>query len=239
MRFVFLIALVLLVVPGVVPAVEVFTLLDADFDDKTVDEAIGTTGPDAGEPIEVDSHLSAIVRDTPFATRSLEIARIIDESGSWVSFEFVGSASVDVGNVEMSVDVIFSTMEAYSIFDVREQGLWSSTFCKIYSTPDGLIRLTDAAGYYGVISTCVVDQLYNFRVVFDTEADSYDVFLDDILLVDDRVHGKVGVGIGRQAFNHAHSSALGSSFHIDNFLVTADEYTAAEGSTFSELKLLY
>ena len=48
------------------------TLLDANFDDKTIDAAIGTGGAAAGEPALVTGG-SAIVRDTPFSTPGLEL----------------------------------------------------------------------------------------------------------------------------------------------------------------------
>ena len=44
------------------------------FDDKAIDQPIGTGGPANGEPSSIDESLSAIVRSSPFSTPCLEIA---------------------------------------------------------------------------------------------------------------------------------------------------------------------
>ncbi len=216
-----------------------FTLLDASFDDKTVDAPIGTGGPDLGEPIEVHAGLSATVRDEPFATPALEIVRVSEGSTAPVVFEFVDEASVDVGKVTVSFDVIIVTPDNYELITVYEQGFWSSTFAKIYTDSSGNLRLSDAAGYYGILGLYASQQFYNFRLVFDCVADTYDLFIDDVPIIEGRGHGKSGVGIGRLAFKIVHSAGLDSGFIIDELLVTADEYTAAENSSFSEVKPIY
>jgi len=46
------------------------------FDDKTVDQQIGTAGPESGEPSWVDEGLGAIVRSAPFSTPCLEFSNV-------------------------------------------------------------------------------------------------------------------------------------------------------------------
>jgi hypothetical protein len=239
MRFVNILSLALLLIPVLAPAQTEFILLDADFDDKTVDMPIGTGGPDAGEPISIDGDISTMVRENLFATPSLEIVRTLDGSTANLIFEFVGSASVDVGNVSMNMDVIFHTVDSYIIADFREQGYWSATFCQIYTISDGSIRLTDMAGYSGIIGWFVTGQPYNFQVVFDTEADTYDVYLDETPVIEGRSHGLVGMGIGRMAIKVSSSASVGAGLDIDNLLIIADEYTATARGSFSDLKHLY
>ncbi len=216
-----------------------FTLLDANFDDKTVDEPIGTGGAEVGEPIDVYAGLSATVREDPFPGHALEILRSSEGSTAPVIFEFLDEASVDVGKVTVSFDVIIVTPDNYELITVYEQGFWSSTFAKIYTDASGNLRLSDASGYYGILGLYTYSQFYNFKLVFDCVADTYDLFIDDVPIVEDRAHGKSGVGIGRLAFKIVHSASLDSGFVIDELLVTADEYTATETRSFSEVKPLY
>jgi len=236
MRIEVMFAIVLLL-PGLVQAD--FTLLDADFDDKTVGDPIGVGGAVLGEPIEVvTSHISAIVQDTPFDTPCLEHVRVVEGGSAWSVWEFIGGASVDVGNVFFSVDLWFDTQESFSI-KLNAAGSWGSKFCEIYTTPDGIIRLSDAAGYYGVIGNFVAGRLYNLQVNLDTVADTYDVFIDGSPVVEGRSHGIVDVGVGRVSFTVSHTTVVGAELSIDNLMVTADEYTPTEAGTFSSLKPLF
>ena len=212
-----------------------FTLLDADFDDKTVDDPISLGGPDVGEPITVDPPVSAIVRNSPLPSPCLEIAHVLEGSAGAVVFEFMGEASVDVGKVAMSFDISFPENERFRV-KVHERGGWASKFCEIYTDTSGNIRLTDAAGYYGVIGSYNLDQVYNFQFLLDTETDTYDVLMDGTPLIEDRAHGLDGVGIGRLAFKIDHTAVVGASFVIDNVFLTADVYTATETRSLSELK---
>ncbi|MHC4970477.1 MAG: hypothetical protein ACYTF4_17945, partial [Planctomycetota bacterium] len=72
------------------------TLLEADFDDKTIDAPIGTGGAAVGEPVSVSPNIIATVRAAPFATPSLEIVDNNDDPPSGFAgaarFEFIGSA---------------------------------------------------------------------------------------------------------------------------------------------------
>jgi len=233
MRFVIAIALALMLAPGLVSAD--FTLLDANFDDKVVGDPIGMGGPDLGEPISVDVVLTAIVQDTPFATPALEFKYIDNPYAGSAIFEFVGGVSVDVGNVIVSFNVIFDSVDSYYML-VREQGGWGEKFCDLYTDTGGNLRLSDEAGYVGIVGSYVVDQEYSFQFIFDTVNDTYDVLQDGTPLVEDRSHGIVGTGIGRIAFKIVYSAAIGAEFTIDDLRVTADEYTAAIPSSFSEVK---
>jgi hypothetical protein len=238
MRVMNVIALVLLLLPVLVPATDLFTLLSANFNDKTIDDPIGFGGPDVGEPLSKSASLSAIVRNTPFATPGLEIVRISDGPAGYVLFEFVGSASVDVGNVVVGVDVVFESLDTYYIM-IREQGGWGSKFCELYTDPNGNIHLSDAVGPSVYAGTYVAGQPYHFEFLFNTVTDTYDVLQNSVPLIEDRSHGIDGVGIGRIAFKFAYSVLVGAEMSIDNLLIQADEFTAASPSNFSELKPRY
>jgi hypothetical protein len=237
MRVMSVIAFVFLLAPGIILAD--FTLLDADFDDKTVDFPIGLGGADSGEPLDVDSGMAATVRYMPFASPCLEIKRTHEGAISAMFFEFADGASINVGNVTISFDVILHNLDSFNIIDVCEQGYWSSPFCNIFTSTTGSIHLVDAAGYHGIIGSFLPGQIYNFQIIFDMFAGTYDVLLDGTLIVEDRSHGKTGVGIGRQVFSLGYSSLVGSGYCIDNLKVMSDEQITADISSFSELKLTF
>ncbi|MCB1151524.1 hypothetical protein KDK88_08225, partial [bacterium] len=71
------------------------------------------------------------------------------------------------------------------------------------------------------------------------DAGTYDVLLDDVLLLDDRAHGITEDGVGGVLFATSHDVDLDGTFSIDNLLVTADSITAAESATFSAVKRLW
>lgn len=80
------------------------TLLDADFEDKTPDEPIGTGGAVVGEPVSVGSRLKTTVVDRWIdgepATRVLELEREPFGPGSSIaSWQFLRQARVDDGFV--------------------------------------------------------------------------------------------------------------------------------------------
>jgi hypothetical protein len=70
------------------------------FDDKAIDQPIGTGGPANGEPSSIDESLSAIVRSTPFSTPCLEI-------GNTGNMNFDLAAPVTGGIVAVITDIWF------------------------------------------------------------------------------------------------------------------------------------
>jgi len=237
MRLAMLLILIAALLPATAPAEADFILLNANFDDKTIDAPIGTGGPEVGEPIDVGSQVDAIVRWSPF-TPVLQIIHTHETSTGFVTFEFVGGASVDVGNVTATLDMVIP--EA-GFFKIRflPAGEWGPDFCNLYTAANGNIYLTDNAGFAGVLGSYSVDVMFQIQVVFDTEADTYSIWWDGDPLITDRSHGIVGTGIGRFVAGIDSQAGLDDDFIVDSIHITADEYTPAGDASLSEVKALY
>ena len=81
--------------------------------------------------------------------------------------------------------------------------------------------------------------MQTLSIDFDMENDTYTVELDGSPVLVDRAHGVTDMGIGTVWLSMDHTSLLNTEFSIDNMLMTADEYTATDISTFSEVKSSY
>ena len=129
--------------------------------------------------------------------------------------------------------------QGYEVHLVEKEpqlGGWANKFCDIYTSNDGTIRLGDATGYYGTIGSYVADQTYHFEIHLDMDADTYDVYRDGNLLVDDRSHGITDIGVGRLSFRISNGTTNGTDLLIDDIMVMADEYTPAQAISLSDVK---
>ena len=91
--------------PGTVSAQ---VLLDANFDDKTIDAPIGIGGAAVGEPVYV-WNVTAIVRDSPMSSPSLEIHDDDDFGTGSAKFNFLADAEISSGFVSIAADIWIAT----------------------------------------------------------------------------------------------------------------------------------
>jgi hypothetical protein len=195
--------------------------LQADFNDKTIDAPIGTGGASVGEPVEVSPSITAIVRAEPMATPSLEIQDNHDYSAGSARFEFLASAEITAGVFAISTDMWFHELSpGFDFFIyIREQGSSANKFGDLRFTPSGSVTLYDSNGYYGNIGTYEIGRVYPVKYEFDMDAGTYDVYLDGVLVVDDRAHGVVDRGVGAVLFGCGHDSDYDGYFNVDNIFV--------------------
>jgi hypothetical protein len=237
MKLANVLGMILLLLPAMVLAD--FTLLDANFDDKTIDAPIGTGGAVLGEPIDISGPIASTVRDTPFFSNCLEIVKDEDlYSSGALRWGLIGDADVDIGHVWFGTNIWHDVLGDYTI-RFNDVGGYSGTFANVYWRLDGSIRCSDSNGYVGVIGTAVQGTMQTLSIDFDMENDTYTVELDGSPVLVDRAHGVTDMGIGTVWLSMDHTSLLNTEFSIDNMLMTADEYTATDISTFSEVKSSY
>lgn len=176
------------------------TLLLADFDDHPVGEPIGTGGAELGEPIIVDADVSAIVEQPVGMNRVLAMEADSLTTGSGVTFELLGGVGVEEGWTAFRFSLAFPVTVGVNIY-VREPGGAAQAFTTLALSPDGSIVASDEAGVVGEIGTYSAAQILRFSIEHDVDAGTYDVRVNDVVLLDDRAHGVVGSGIGRLIFN--------------------------------------
>lgn len=215
--------------------------LQANFDDKPLDMAIGTGGSAVGEPVEVASSITAIVRAAPLATPSLELQDNHDFTTGTATFEFLGSAEITTGLVVISANLWFHELSPGYRFMlyVREQGGAASSFATIYFNSDGSVRSFDANGSNGIIGSYQISRPFPVRLVYDMDAGTYDVYLDDQLVLADRAHGVVGSGVGSVLFGCLDDPDYDGRYSVDDILVTDYLPSASAGATWGWMKALF
>ncbi|MFH1144811.1 MAG: hypothetical protein V1774_09735 [Candidatus Eisenbacteria bacterium] len=169
--------------------------LSATFNDKTIDEPIGTNGPAYGEPDWKHDHIAAIVRATPFTTPCLEISNTSPDEGGTIAFSLVGAPITD-GVVAVIVDLWFD-----EIAEGRSYTLWVRTpdsmhdYLILQFQDDGLIRVNDAVGFGGNFPYAA-GRPFPILIGYDMTAGTYSLWLDGAVAFTDRDFSLAAAGIG-------------------------------------------
>ena len=229
--------LVLVLIAGVASAaspVSAQLLLDADFDDKTIDAPLGTGGAAVGEPVYI-AYITAIVRSAPFSSPSLEIQDDDDYISGTASFNFLGDAEITTGFVSISADVWLSMVDNYEI-GVRESGSAACFYLNLEFRDSGNARTWDSTGILQIDTGYPTGRAIPIQIIFDMDAGTYDLHYDGGLVLDDRAHGVGGgCGVGSVSFGALDDPDYDGTFYVDNVLVTTYLFKAGfEVGDFSE-----
>ncbi len=210
----------LLVLIGASATVQADTVyLQADFDDKEIDVPIGTGGAAVGEPVNVGSQITAIVRSEPFPTPSLEIADNHESTAGTARFEFLGSEEVSSGMLYMAADLWFAAHENFAIF-IREQGSSACSFASIYFSDGGGVDVGDAGGHHGLVGLYEIGRIVPLMLVYDLDLGTYDFWFDGELLLADEPHDVTTCsGIGTFLFGCLHDPGFEGRMYVDNIHV--------------------
>lgn len=225
-----------------VPAAADTIYLEANFDDKPLDVPIGTGGPTLGEPVYVGTAVTAIVRGAPMPTPCLELQDIDDYYAGSARFEFLGSAELTSGQVGISAMLWFSALSpGYNFYIyVREQGSSAQSFTNITFHDDGRVYADDANSPSIFLGNYDINRVTPIGIIFDMDAGTYDVWLDNLLVLEGETHGIVGRGVGAVLFGCLHDSDVDGHFFVDDILVA--NYlppTASESASWGQVKALY
>ena len=179
---------------------EPLILLDAHFDDKTVDQPIGTGGAEAGEPITVGSNLDAIVRqnaDDP-DNRVLELRTTDSASTSATRFEFIEHTEVEQGRLLVSVQITVPDPDfGQASLYLREAPGAGKRFLDLALQTSGTINISDAAGILVILPNAITfGQPMLIEVMHDLDERTYDLLIDGVHVVEGRAHGITDRGIG-------------------------------------------
>lgn len=193
--------------------------LEAHFNDKPVDAAIGTGGPVLGEPISVPSLLSAVVVASPMATPALRLRQTALGATRGATFEFLDSEEITSGELWITLTVRAAARDVFHIY-VREQGGAAQTFASISFVASGAIRVSSSgsADQSFAAYQAGIDQRLALR--FDMDTATYDIYLNDVLEVANRFHGITTRGIGRVIVSVGASTV--SDLFVDDIRVFRD-----------------
>jgi hypothetical protein len=192
--------------------------LYAAFDDKPIDQPIGTRGASFGEPVGVDPWLTAIVRSGPMGTPSLELQDQDDYMAGAVRFEFEGSVEVASGVFSIAANLWFDAYEDFNLY-IREQGSAAASFLSMHFLSGGGVVANDEDSSLGMIGSYEVRRVFPITIVFDMNADTYDVYFDCLRVVHDEPHGVTDRGVGAVLFGTTHDPDFDGRLYLDDLYV--------------------
>ncbi len=202
-------------------------LLEADFDNQLLDAPVGTGGAAVGEPVSFGAQITAIVRAAPFTTPSLEITDNSSGSAGSVGFELLGSAEVTSGVMSINAKLWFDSLDKYFLY-VREQGSSSDSFLSMTFGATGSISARDEDTSTGVvIGSYDTGRLFPISLVYDMDANTYDIYLDGSLALENEPHGVVGSGVGTVYFGIGYDEDLTGRYYVDDISVCEGDYPTA------------
>ena len=217
--------------------------LAADFNNKTIDAPIGTGGPGVGEPAEVSSDITAIVRDGPMPSACLEIADNDDYMAGYVHFTFLEDAEPSTGRLVIAADLWFVALDPGYRFSllVRQRESSFYDFAGLTFTPEGAVYCTDEGGALGQVGTYETGRLFRVILDYNLDAATYDLWLDGARVLQDEPHGvPAAVGIGSVLFGCSHDPDLDGLFYVDAITVSDTLHpTDADGESWGRIKASY
>jgi len=215
--------------------------LQADFNDKPIDERIGTGGPALGEPIAVAfGTVDAVVRNAPFATPCLQMLDLSDCCAGSAWFEFLDGVEVTTAAVEVHAEVwVPQALEGGYVLGVRERGSAAHTFVDLHFDSAGQVGCGDAGGSIGAVAVYATASVVSVRIALDMDAGTYDVWINGLQCVNDQPHDVVGAGVGAVFVSCGHDPGLGDFIYLDNLFVGDYDPTPAVPATWGAVKGLY
>jgi hypothetical protein len=175
----------LLLLP-IVAAAEGDVYMTATFDDKAIDEPIGTGGPAVGEPSLLEN-LTAVVRDTPFATPCLEISGVTGYGRA----RFVLPAAVSEGVVAVITD-FWSYEESSCENSLVLFNAFGQVAFRLDLGPDRTFRVWDMDGNVVEDIPYAMGRPLPVLAVIDLDARTYSLWVDEVQQVSDRpLHSQI------------------------------------------------
>jgi len=202
-------------------------LLDADFNDKTVNAPIGQGGAAVGEPTFVNGGMTAIVRDAPMASNCLELSDISSGAG-FARFDFVDLMEVSTGHVTISADLWFAEFDEFT-FGIRESETFFSNFAQLTFTSSGDIEYADGNSATRLIGTYGTGYAVPVRLEFDMDARRLDVWIEEEPLVENEAFGIADRGVGAIVIGIGQDPEALGTFYVDNILAVDPSQLFADG----------
>jgi hypothetical protein len=217
-------------------AVSAQVLLQADFDDKTIDSPIGTGGAAAGEPARV-WNVTAFVRDAPLSSPSLELHDDDNYATGEADFNFLADAEISSGFVSIAADIWLMATENYYL-GVRESGSATCFFLDVEFREDGEARVWDSTGIVKIDLSYPTGRVIPIEIIFNMDAGTYDLQYDGTLALEDRPHGEISsCGVGSVFFGTLDDADYDGTIYVDNIEVVAflfkDGFEAGDLSEWS------
>ena len=211
------------------------SFMTATFDDKTVDQPIGTGGPALGEPNWVDAEIEAIVRATPFETPSLEI-RNLTSAGN-MGFEL--DDAVSEGIVAVIIDLwLYKDNPCTTWLDLYNSG-WN-LLAKVEFESNNTFSIHDADGAVVSGAPFAAGRPLPLLMVLDFDADTYSIWIDAVQQVSERFLNITSPNFRRIIFYAGWDCPEGNHFSIDQVrIIDHEPQVPVEVPTWGRLRALF
>ena len=203
-------------------------VLDADFNDKTQDQPIGTGGAAVGEPVSTTSIVQQVI-SVGAGDNALQLSNAVLEDTNAVLWEFLENIPIHTGIVAFEMDLLFEEYVSQFIL-VRNFAGGGSQFGAVYFLPDpasntsGRILVREGATTAGFVGAFQTQVPYRLRMIFDMDQGTYTVVLNDTVLVQDRAHGgALGAAIENLHTGFDANSLVAAPMLINNLQVGASD----------------
>jgi hypothetical protein len=213
------------------------TVLSADFQAFAAEQPLQPGSAAEGRPASIDPNIHVLVRDSPMATRSAQFAWSQVVGSGAVRFEFVDAAEPRTRIVSVQFDLHPQVTDRYSVF-LREGKGASQNFGDLLFAANGAVRANDAAGSTLLPWTWQVGRTYAIQWLHDLDAGSYDLRVDNRVVLAGRGHGidlsdPAQAGVGSVSFGLDNGASANAVASIDNLLVRVAPTIQAEDLVFN------
>ena len=200
-------------------------VLDADFEDQTLGQPIGDGGAELGQPYNISaSGLTTKIVIDGSGNQLLNVEATGSSSASNVRWGLLDNLEIDSGIVVFEMDLWFDTLDSYRVYIREGNQQSSSNFATMNFTSGGQIYFSDGNTPAVTSTIYVAQQTYRFRVIYDFDAETYSVYLDDNALITDRAIGVTnGKGVGDILFGFPGGITPGARFILDDLQVGASD----------------
>lgn len=193
------------------------TYLSFTFDDKTIDQPIGTGGSALGEPSYINPNAEAIVRATPFGTPCLEIHNTNPDEYAFVYF-VRDAGGVSSGIVAIIMDLwFFGSGEGWPPYcEVYSYGY--QTLVGFYAMDDGKLHIQTGSGMTDG-PTIPIGRPFPVLIILNMDTDTVSVWMDETEWVSDEPLRMTGVDFGRIKLALTSGCVTENRFSVDQIRV--------------------
>ncbi|MEP6880885.1 MAG: hypothetical protein ABI866_02775 [Dokdonella sp.] len=208
--------------------------LNAGFEDKTAGLPIGLGGAALNEPFSKSVSTDAIVVQATPGVNILDVSSTNTSTAQALRWQLLDNLEVRSGLFIMDFDMLMTTRDRYRV-GLRERTSSSQSFLNFSFKANGTMAVDDANGTVFLSGvTYDIGHVYQYRIVFDLGAGTYDIFRDGIPLIRERVHGITARGIGAILYGIDNGADISAHLQFDSLRV----YVSAGTSIPSDIEFL-
>ncbi|MGY6553155.1 MAG: hypothetical protein ACXIUM_01405 [Wenzhouxiangella sp.] len=165
------------------------TILVADFNNKPLNQPIGTGGAAVGEPTSVSSLIEAVVRAAPGGGRMLEMFMEQRPSTQSVIFQFLDDQEVSSGSLVIRARLRLAAEDEFTtiIIRLREANGASQSFMNMNLTSDGrrLQFLRPGVSAISIANVLNLSAANDLEILYSLDDRHVSVCLNGALLIDE------------------------------------------------------